>query len=134
MVYVSSDEYLELLHTASVPENYDELEQTSSECLNLATRFFYHSDANQLLDDPVQSRANAFKLALARQIKYMDDTGIKSAVDYSKASAVTSQTIGRTTISKGSTSGTNRSGTILCDEALNILEGAGLTYRGVWHR
>lgn len=120
-------EYLEFIGDAA-PDKFNALVKQAVAELNPVTRFFYEFNP---LDDDFKGRQ--FKHALAMQVKfYVDAKTTSSDVFNNKPDTVS---IGDTTINYNRTiSGakTDRRTSMVSQDALNLLRGTGLLYRGAW--
>ena len=127
MNYITLEEYKEL-GFADV-ENFSDLRQRAELSIDLYTNYFYQ---NNNLDDDFPPRKKAVKLAIANQIRYLNETGILTAEDkYSLGSL----SIGRTTVNYGSSGSSpakiEASKYNLALDTMNLLKSVGFGYRGV---
>ena len=127
MNYLTLEEYKEL-GFAEI-EEFSELKVKAEMAVDLYTNYFYQ---NNNLDDDFPPRKKAVKLAIANQIRYLNETGILTAED---KHSLGSLSIGRTTVNYGS-SGTNpakieASKYNLALDTMNLLKSVGFGYRGV---
>ena len=125
MVYVTQEEYKELTGQ-DAPDNFQWLETKAGAELDSVTRFYYAH--NPLEND---FRGKQFKKAMIAQIEFYVATGTTSSEVLN--SQPDSVRIGNTTISYNRT-GTGaeqaKRSTALSQDALNLLRGTGLLYRG----
>ena len=127
MNYITLEEYKEL-GFADV-ENFSDLRQRAELSIDLYTNYFYQ---NNNLDDDFPPRKKAVKLAIANQIRYLNETGILTAEDkYSLGSL----SMGRTTVNYGSSGSSpakiEASKYNLALDTMNLLKSVGFGYRGV---
>ena len=127
MNYITLEEYKEL-GFADV-ENFSDLRQRAELSIDLYTNYFYQ---NNNLEDDFPTRKKAVKLAIANQIRYLNETGILTAEDkYSLGSL----SIGRTTVNYGGSGNSpakfEASKYNLALDTMNLLKSVGFGYRGV---
>ena len=127
MSYLTLEEYKEL-GFAEI-EEFSELKVKAEMAVDLYTNYFYQ---NNNLEDDFPPRKKAVKLAIANQIRYLNETGILTAED---KHSLGSLSIGRTTVNYGG-SGTNpakieASKYNLALDTMNLLKSVGFGYRGV---
>ena len=127
MNYITLEEYKEL-GFAEV-DDFSDLRQRAEMAVDLYTNYFYQ---NKNLEDDFTPRKRAVKLAIANQIRYLNETGILTAED---KHSLGSLSIGRTTINYGG-SGTSpakieASKYNLALDTMNLLKSVGFGYRGV---
>ena len=101
MNYITLEEYKEL-GFAEV-DDFSDLRQRAEMAVDLYTNYFYQ---NNNLEDDFPPRKHAVKLAIANQIRYLNETGILTAEDKH---------------SLGS----------LALDTMNLLKSVGFGYRGV---
>lgn len=125
MAYITREEYKGLTGVEA-PDNFEKLEMIAGAELDSVTRYYYAH--NPLVED---FRGKQFKKALIVQIDFFIKTGTASSEEMN--SQPDSVRIGNTTVSY------NRTGTgaeqakrnsALSQDALNLLRGTGLLYRG----
>lgn len=127
MNYITLEDYKEL-GFAEV-DDFSDLRQRAEMAVDLYTNYFYQ---NNNLEDDFPPRKKAVKLAIANQIRYLNETGILTAED---KHSLGSFSIGRTTINYGG-SGTSpakieASKYNLALDTMNLLKSVGFGYRGV---
>ena len=127
MNYITLEDYKEL-GFAEV-DDFSDLRQRAEMAVDLYTNYFYQ---NNNLEDDFPPRKHAVKLAIANQIRYLNDTGILTAED---KHSLGSLSIGRTTINYGG-SGTGSakveaSKFNLALDSMNLLKSVGFGYRGI---
>lgn len=127
MSYLTLEEYKEL-GFAEI-EEFSELKVKAEMAVDLYTNYFYQ---NNNLEDDFPLRKKAVKLAIANQIRYLNETGILTAED---KHSLGSLSIGRTTVNYGG-SGTSpakieASKYNLALDTMNLLKSVGFGYRGV---
>lgn len=123
--YITKQEYED--YAGKAPDNFKQLLVRASAELDSITRFFFKKNE---LDDSFVSQQ--FKYALMEQIKFYDDFGATSAEKLN--SQPDSVRIGDTTVSYNrgvSGSNTKQRNSIVSRDALNMLSGTGLLYRGL---
>ena len=127
MNYITLEEYKEL-GFADV-ENFSDLRQGAELSIDLYTNYFYQ---NNNLEDDFPPRKKAVKLAIANQIRYLNETGILTAED---KHSLGSLSIGRTTINYGGSGSSSAkieaSKYNLALDTMNLLKSVGFGYRGV---
>lgn len=125
--YLSKEEYKELLG-AEAPSNFDTLLAKASVVLDTETRRYYQF--NDLEMDKVALRKRAFKMAIAMQINFY----VISEADTVEGmnNQPTSVRIGDTSVTYGNKSDSkgNARMSAVSQDALNVLVGTGLLYRG----
>nr|DAQ77541.1 MAG TPA: Putative Head Tail Connector Protein [Caudoviricetes sp.] len=129
MNYITLEDYKEL-GFAEV-DDFSDLRQRAEMAVDLFTNYFYQ---NNNLEDDFPPRKHAVKLAIANQIRYLNETGILTAED---KHSLGSLSIGRTTINYGG-SGTSSakveaSKYNLALDTMNLLKSVGFGYRGVYY-
>lgn len=127
MSYLTLCEYMDL-GFAEV-ENFSDLRQRAEMAVDLFTNYFYQ---NNSLEDDFPPRKKAVKLAIANQIRYLNETGILTAEDKHSLGSVS---IGRTTINYGdggsSPAKFEASKYNLALDTMILLKSVGFGYRGV---
>lgn len=129
MNYITLEDYKEL-GFAEV-DDFSDLRQRAETAVDLYTNYFYQ---NNNLEDDFPPRKHAVKLAIANQIRYLNETGILTAED---KHSLDSLSIGRTTVNYGG-SGTSpakieASKYNLALDTMNLLKSVGFGYRGVYY-
>lgn len=127
MSYLTLEEYKEL-GFAEI-EEFSELKLKAEMAVDLYTNYFYQ---NNNLEDDFPPRKKAVKLAIANQIRYLNETGILTAED---KHSLGSLSIGRTNINYGgsetSPAKIEASKYNLALDTMNLLKSVGFGYRGV---
>ena len=127
MNYITLEDYKQL-GFAEV-DDFSDLRQRAEMAVDLFTNYFYQ---NNNLEDDFPPRKHAVKLAIANQIRYLNDTGILTAEDKHSLGSVS---IGRTTINHGdggsSSAKFEASKYNLALDTMNLLKSVGFGYRGV---
>lgn len=127
MSYLTLEEYKKL-GFAEI-EEFSELKLKAEMAVDLYTNYFYQ---NNNLEDDFLPRKHAVKLAIANQIRYLNETGILTAEDKHSLGSVS---IGRTTINYGdggsSPAKFEASKYNLALDTMNLLKSVGFGYRGV---
>lgn len=124
-------------HTNELPERFEYLAELASDLLDQITQDYYQY--HKIDDDPFKLRATRFKRAVLKQIEYMVEQHVTSTEALKAAPLTTTQTIGKTSVSKSysakySASGDGPIPSIISDDAVAALSGTGLLFRGVMHR
>lgn len=127
MSYLTLQDYKEL-GFAEI-EDFSDLRQRAEMAVDLFTDYYYHCHD---LEEDIPHRKNAVKLAIANQIRYLNETGILTAEDKHSLGSVS---IGRTTINYGgsgiSSAKVEASKFNLALDTLNLLKSVGFGYKGV---
>lgn len=128
MAYLTLEEYNAFGYTKLESDTFDELISKASDFLDSQTRDFYHYND---LETDIEYRKTKFKKAVALQVEYMYQSGATSTYD---ANTPQSWSIGRTSVSESSrysNTGRNEAPSIICEDAILMLSGTGLLFRGV---
>lgn len=125
MNYLTLEEYKKLGFVEI--KDFSDLRQRAEMAIDLFTNYFYQ---NNNLEDDIPPRKKAVKLAIANQIRYLNESGILTAEDKLTLDSVS---IGRTTInySDGNNSNHEANRYNLSLDTLNLLKSVGFGYRGV---
>lgn len=125
MNYLTLEEFKEL-GFAEI-KDFSDLRQRAEMAVDLFTNYFYQ---NNNLEDDFPPRKHAVKLAIANQIRYLNESGILTAEDKITLNSVS---IGRTTINYSDKNNTNHESSRynLSLDTLNLLKSVGFGYRGV---
>ena len=124
MSYLTLEEYKDL-GFAEV-DDFSDLRQRAEMAVDLFTDYFYHCHE---LEADILPRKRAVKLAIANQIRYLNDTGILTAEDKRSLGSVS---IGRTTINYGGgPSSQEASKYNLALDTMNLLKSVGFGSRGI---
>lgn len=125
MNYLTLEEFKEL-GFAEI-NDFSDLRKKAEMAVDLYTNYFYQ---NNNLEDDFPPRKKAVKLAIANQIRYLNESGILSAEDKINLNSVS---IGRTTINYSDKNNTNHEASRynLSLDTLNLLKSVGFGYRGV---
>lgn len=107
--------------------DFSDLRQRAEMAIDLYTNYFYQ---NNNLEDDIPPRKHAVKLAIANQIRYLNESGILTAEDKVTFNSVS---IGRTTINYGNENNANQEASKLnlSLDTMNLLKSVGFGYRGV---
>ena len=127
MAYLTHEEYKEFGYSEIREEDFERLISRACDYLDVQTRNFYR--LNDLASD-IEFRRTKFKKAVALQAEYMHVTGALTSYDINTPQ---SWSIGRTSVSEASrysNSGRNETPSIICDDAITMLSGTGLLWRG----
>lgn len=108
-------------------KDFSDLRQRAEMAIDLYTNYFYQ---NNNLEDDIPPRKHAVKLAIANQIRYLNESGILTAEDKVTFNSVS---IGRTTFNYGNENNANQEASKLnlSLDTLNLLKSVGFGYRGV---
>lgn len=125
MSYLTLEEYKEL-GFAEIKE-FSELKLKAEIAIDLFTNYFYQ---NINLEDDIPLRKKAVKLAIANQIRYLNESGILTAEDKVTLNSIS---IGRTTLNYGNENNANQEASKfnLSLDTVNLLKSVGFGYRGV---
>lgn len=129
MPYLTFEEFTSLIVNDDItPSEFDKLLVRASDFLDIETRNFYRFND---LESDIPFRRDKFKKAIAYQIEYMHVTEALTSYDINTP---TSWSIGRTSVteaSRYSNSGKNEVPSIVSEDAISMLSGTGLLFRGV---
>jgi hypothetical protein len=108
-------------------KDFSDLRQRAEMAIDLFTNYFYQ---NNNLEDDIPPRKKAVKLAIANQIRYLNESGILTAEDKVTFNSVS---IGRTTFNYGNENNANQEASKfnLSLDTMNLLKSVGFGYRGV---
>lgn len=125
MNYLTLEEFKEL-GFAEI-KDFSDLRQRAEMAIDLFTNYFYQ---NNNLEDDIPLRKKAVKLAIANQIRYLNESGILTAEDKVTFNSVS---IGRTTFDYGNENNANQEASKfnLSLDTMNLLKSVGFGYRGV---
>ena len=125
MNYLTLEEFKEL-GFAEI-KDFSDLRQRAEMAIDLFTNYFYQ---NNILEDDIPPRKKAVKLAIANQIRYLNESGILTAEDKVTFNSVS---IGRTTFNYGNENNANQEASKLnlSLDTMNLLKSVGFGYRGV---
>jgi hypothetical protein len=125
MNYLTLEEFKEL-GFAEI-KDFSDLRQRAEMAIDLFTNYFYQ---NNNLEDDIPPRKKAVKLAIANQIRYLNESGILTAEDKVTFNSVS---IGRTTFNYGNKNNANQEASKLnlSLDTMNLLKSVGFGYRGV---
>lgn len=125
MNYLTLEEFKDL--GFSEIKDFSDLRQRAEMAIDLFTNYFYQ---NNNLEDDIPPRKKAVKLAIANQIRYLNESGILTAEDKVTFNSVS---IGRTTFDYGNENNANQEASKfnLSLDTMNLLKSVGFGYRGV---
>lgn len=125
MNYLTLEEFKEL-GFAEI-KDFSDLRQRAEIAIDLFTNYFYQ---NINLEDDIPLRKKAVKLAIANQIRYLNESGILTAEDKVTLNSIS---IGRTTLNYGNENNANQEASKfnLSLDTVNLLKSVGFGYRGV---
>lgn len=127
MAYLTHEEYTGFGYSEIDKDVFDKLIVKASDFLDIQTRSFYQFND---LESDIGFRRTKFKKAVALQVEYMHETGATSTYEVNTPQ---SWSIGRTSVtesSRYSNTGRNEAPSILSEDAISMLSGSGLLYRG----
>lgn len=127
MPHITQDDY-EKLTGNEPPNNFKELEIRASDTLDVLTRFYF---VRNELDESF--KATQFKKAVAYQVEYYVVQEVTTMEEVNNMPD--SVRVGDTTVSysrMNATAKTSRTSPV-SDDAINVLRGTGLLYRGAYH-
>ena len=129
-MYITYEEYIASGEYTDIPQDeFNKLEKKAGLVLDSLTRFFYKSRS---LEDDVEFRREAFKMAMVEQIDYFYGNSITKVSDLTSNGDYASVTIGRTSqsLNTGANSSNSQSKET-SEDVLLYLRGTGLLYRGL---
>lgn len=130
MAYLTFEEYKDFGYEEIEQDDFTKLITKACDFIDIQTRDFYQKND---LDTDIEYRKNKFKKAIALQVEYMYQSDSTSTHE---ANTPQSWSIGRTSVSEASrysNTGKNEAPSIVSDDAIAMLSGTGLLYRGVSH-
>lgn len=128
MAYLTFEEYKKFGYTEIEESDYKQLINKACDLMDVQTRDFYNKND---LETDINMRKNKFKKALALQLEYMYQADATSTYEVNTPQ---SWSIGRTSVSEASrysNTGKNEAPTIISEDAMGMLSGTGLLYRGL---
>lgn len=125
MNYLTLEEFKELGFVEI--KDFSDLRQRAEIAIDLFTNYFYQ---NNNLEDDIPFRKKAVKLAIANQIRYLNESGILTAEDKITLNSIS---IGRTSINYRIDNNTNQEASKfnLSLDTMNLLKSVGFGYKGV---
>lgn len=130
MAYLTFEEYKDFGYEEIEEDDFKKLITKARDFMDIQTRDFYQKND---LETDIVYRKNKFKKAIALQVEYMYQSDSTSSHEVNTPQ---SWSIGRTSVSEASrysNTGKNEAPSIICEDAIAILSGSGLLYRGVSH-
>ena len=129
-MYITYEEYIASGEYTDIPQDeFNKLEKKAGLVLDSLTRFFYK---NRSLEDDVEFRREAFKMAMVEQIDYFYGNSLTKVSDLTSNGEYASVTIGRTSQSLNTAAnGSNPRSKETSEDVLLYLRGTGLLYRGL---
>lgn len=130
MSYLTYEEYQEITDDTSLSESdFNKYQKKASAVLDWLTCRFYLMNN---LETDYEIRKNAFKNALAEQVRYFSDAGAMTSVDFVDPSSFSIGSTSVSNVSNDSIAGTNSDlKKEVCPDVYIYLEGTGLLNRGV---
>lgn len=127
MAYLTYEEYTSFGYEDIDTTEFKDLVEKAGDFMDLQTRNFYQ--INPIDEDPSDFRRTKFKKAVALQIDYMHQVGATTA---SEMSSPQSWSVDGMSVSTGGSGGDgNSSASIISEDAIWVLSGTGLLYRGL---
>ena len=129
-MYITYEEFIASGEYTDIPQDeFNKLEKKAGLVLDSLTRFFYKSRS---LENDVEFRREAFKMAMVEQIDYFYGNSITKVSDLTSNGDYASVTIGRTSqsLNTGANSSNSQSKET-SEDVLLYLRGTGLLYRGL---
>jgi hypothetical protein len=123
MSYLTYEEYERIIGEEIEEKEFAQLLRKASVVLDVHTNRFYQRND---LENDVRMRKEAFKVAIAYQIEYMLEAGATTTFGIRTPK---SWSVGRMNVSTDSS--LSDSADLLSADALKVLSGTGLLYRGV---
>lgn len=122
MAYLTFEEYIKFGYQEVTEEEFKRLIVRASDVIDIRTRNFYRFHD---LETDIEFRATQFKKAIATQIEHMSILG---AISTAEIDSPTNWSLDGISVSNGNSG--ERTISIVCDEALELLSMTGLLYRG----
>ena len=125
MPYLTYQEYIDYGFDVIPDDEFNRLLPRASDLIDSITRSFYRF--NEIIDD-VEFRRVQFKKAVGSQIQHFNEVGASSHYGMRDPQSVT---IGRTSMSNGSSNSQKVEVSLVSNGAINYLVDTGLLYRGL---
>ena len=129
MAYLTFEEYKGYGYETIDQSDFDKLIRKAGDYLDVETRSFYQF--NSLENDLSKFRKDNFKKAVALQVEYMYQTGASSTAEINSPQSWSVDGMSVTEASRYSNTGKNEAPSIVSEDAVRMLSGTGLLYRGV---
>lgn len=128
MAYLTFEEYKNFGYEEITEDDFKTLITKACDFIDIQTRDFYQKND---LETDIEYRKNKFKKAIALQVEYMYQSDSTSSHEVNTPQ---SWSIGRTSVSEASrysNTGKNEAPSIYSDDAIAMLSGTGLLFRGL---
>ncbi|TXJ87497.1 hypothetical protein FSZ06_05760 [Enterococcus gallinarum] len=128
MAYLTYTEYNEIGYTSMTEDEFDELVNKACDLVDVQTRNFYQFND---LESDIDFRKSKFKKAVAAQIEYMYQANATSTLEINSPQSWSVDGMSVTEASRYKNTGANESPSIMSDDAILLLSGTGLLFRGL---
>lgn len=128
MSYLSYLEYQKIGYTSMTEDEFDELVNKACDLVDVQTRNFYQFND---LESDIDFRKSKFKKAVAAQIEYMYQANATSTLEINSPQSWSVDGMSVTEASRYNNTGANESPSIMSDDAILLLSGTGLLFRGL---
>lgn len=128
MSYLSYLEYQKIGYTSMTEDDFDVLVNKACDLVDVQTRNFYQFND---LESDIDFRKSKFKKAVAAQIEYMFQANATSTLEINSPQSWTVDGMSVTEASRYNNTGANESPSIVSDDAIILLSGTGLLFRGL---
>lgn len=129
MAYLTHEEYQSFGYESIEKDDFDKIIEKAGDFLDVETRSFYR--INPIDEDPSVFRREKFKKAVALQVEYMYQTGANSTAEINSPQSWSLDGMSVTEASRYSNTGKNEAPSIVSEDAIRMLSGTGLLYRGL---
>ena len=129
MAYLTYEEYTSFGYEDISNDDFDKLIEKAGDFLDVETRSFYQ--INPIDEDLSAFRREKFKKSVPLQVEYMYQTGANSTAEINSPQSWSLDGISVTEASRYSNTGKNEAPSIVSEDAVRMLSGTGLLYRGV---
>lgn len=123
---LSYEQYSALGYDEAKEDEFTQVARKAQRAIDGITDYFYRDHA--LADDPIESRVEAYRMAICEQIDFIQATGVASS--YENGEDFKQVTIGRLSLQPASTLSSDSLVNGVCKEAYRLLAHVGLLYRG----
>lgn len=128
MSYLTFDEYKSFGYAEMKEEEFTQILPRAEDYLDTQTKNFYRFND---LESDIAFRKKKFKKAIGLQVEYMFTTGAMTTEDINGPQSWSVDGMSVTEASRYSATGKNEAPSILSEDAIAILSGTGLLYRGL---